>query len=172
MDRYSCSEGFCGRFSAFNVEPHQYTWWDMMTRARERNVGWRIDYFFATDDLIPKIKNAWIAPEVMGSDHCPVGLEIEAYPRADEKFHERLKCLAPLQTQEVKLHLGAPSSRCPSRGLWLPSPQGRGTRGEGEIVTKLPASLFVLILICIYGFGFTVLAVAQIPSSVPPLKEA
>jgi exodeoxyribonuclease-3 len=65
-------------FRLFNVEPHQYTWWDMMTRARERNVGWRIDYFFATDDLIPRIKNAWITPEVMGSDHCPVGLEIDA----------------------------------------------------------------------------------------------
>jgi len=69
--------GFVDTFRLFNVEPHQYTWWDMMTRARERNVGWRIDYFFATDDLIPNIKNAWITQEVMGSDHCPVGLEIE-----------------------------------------------------------------------------------------------
>ncbi|MFN8007848.1 MAG: exodeoxyribonuclease III [Terriglobia bacterium] len=68
--------GFVDVFRHFNREPHQYTWWDMLTRARERNVGWRIDYFFVTGDLMPRIKNAWISPEVMGSDHCPVGLEI------------------------------------------------------------------------------------------------
>jgi exodeoxyribonuclease-3 len=55
----------------------QYTWWDMMTRARERNVGWRIDYFFITDDLLPHATKAWICPDVMGSDHCPVGLELK-----------------------------------------------------------------------------------------------
>lgn len=55
----------------------QYTWWDLMTRARERNVGWRIDYFFITEDLLPHAKEAWISLEVMGSDHCPVGLELK-----------------------------------------------------------------------------------------------
>lgn len=55
----------------------QYSWWDMMTRARERNVGWRIDYFFVTDDLLPHAKDAWICADVMGSDHCPVGLELK-----------------------------------------------------------------------------------------------
>lgn len=70
--------GFVDTFRLFNTQPDQYTWWDMMTRARERNVGWRIDYFFVTENLVPRIKNAWISPDVMGSDHCPVGLEIES----------------------------------------------------------------------------------------------
>ena len=48
-----------------------------MGRAREKNVGWRIDYFIVSDDIKEKIKEAMIYPEVMGSDHCPVGLEIE-----------------------------------------------------------------------------------------------
>ncbi len=49
----------------------------MVTRARERNVGWRIDYFFITENLKKNIKSAFIMPEVMGSDHCPIGIEIE-----------------------------------------------------------------------------------------------
>jgi exodeoxyribonuclease-3 len=55
----------------------QYSWWDMMTRARERNVGWRIDYFFITEDLLPHARSAWISADTFGSDHCPVGLELE-----------------------------------------------------------------------------------------------
>ncbi len=66
--------GFIDTFRLFNNEPNQYTWWDMITRARERNVGWRIDYFFVSNNLKPQVKNAFISPEVMGSDHCPVGL--------------------------------------------------------------------------------------------------
>ena len=54
-----------------------YSWWSYMGRAREKNVGWRIDYFIVSDDIKEKIKEAMIYPEVMGSDHCPVGLEIE-----------------------------------------------------------------------------------------------
>lgn len=69
--------GYVDVFRIYNSLPNQYTWWDMMTRARERNSGWRIDYFFVTQDLIPKIRNARICPEEMGSDHCPVGLELE-----------------------------------------------------------------------------------------------
>lgn len=68
--------GYVDSFRLFNQQPNQYTWWDMMTRARERNMGWRIDYFLVTEDLVPKVKNAWLCPEVMGSDHCPVGLEL------------------------------------------------------------------------------------------------
>jgi exodeoxyribonuclease III len=71
------SLGYVDVFRMYNPLPNQYTWWDMMTRARERNSGWRIDYFFVTQDLIPKIRNAGIRPEVMGSDHCPVALELE-----------------------------------------------------------------------------------------------
>ena len=53
-----------------------YSWWSYMGRAREKNVGWRIDYFIVSASLKDKIKEASIYPEVMGSDHCPVGLEI------------------------------------------------------------------------------------------------
>ena len=53
-----------------------YTWWSYMGRAREKNVGWRIDYFIVSKEIENKIIEASIYPEVMGSDHCPVGLEI------------------------------------------------------------------------------------------------
>ena len=54
-----------------------YSWWSYMGRAREKNVGWRIDYFIVSDRAAAAIHEACIYPEVMGSDHCPVGLEIE-----------------------------------------------------------------------------------------------
>ena len=68
--------GFIDTFRFFNQNPDQYSWWDMRTRARERNAGWRIDYHFVSEDLRPCLKEAFISPEVMGSDHCPVGLLI------------------------------------------------------------------------------------------------
>jgi exodeoxyribonuclease III len=52
-----------------------YTWWSMVTRARERNVGWRIDYFFVSEDLLPRLGPAQTHPGIMGSDHCPVSIE-------------------------------------------------------------------------------------------------
>ena len=52
----------------------KYTWWSYRSNARERNVGWRIDYFCLSKTLIPKLENAFILDEVMGSDHCPVGI--------------------------------------------------------------------------------------------------
>jgi exodeoxyribonuclease III len=54
-----------------------YSYWDMKTRARDRNVGWRIDYFFASNDLQKKIKKADILPDIFGSDHCPVELVMD-----------------------------------------------------------------------------------------------
>ncbi len=54
-----------------------YTWWSYMFKAREKNVGWRIDYFLVSDTLKHKIRDALIYSDVYGSDHCPVGLEIE-----------------------------------------------------------------------------------------------
>ncbi len=75
MDKFF-SHGYTDTFRMFNSEPENYTWWDIQTRARERNVGWRIDYFFVSESLRGNVKNAFILPEVMGSDHCPVGLEI------------------------------------------------------------------------------------------------
>jgi len=54
-----------------------YTWWSYMMKARERNIGWRIDYFIVSDTLRDRIRDAWIDDQIMGSDHCPVGLQIE-----------------------------------------------------------------------------------------------
>ena len=53
-----------------------YTWWSYKTAARERNVGWRIDYFFATKGLLPNVKESNMMSDVMGSDHCPVYLDL------------------------------------------------------------------------------------------------
>ena len=54
-----------------------YSWWSYMGHAREKNIGWRIDYFIVSTSIENKIKEASIYPEIMGSDHCPVGLEID-----------------------------------------------------------------------------------------------
>ena len=54
-----------------------YSWWSYMGKAREKNIGWRIDYFIVSSKIEDNIKEAMIYPEVMGSDHCPVGLEID-----------------------------------------------------------------------------------------------
>jgi exodeoxyribonuclease-3 len=55
----------------------QYTWWSMVTHARARNIGWRIDYFFVAPEVLDRVDDAFILPEVMGSDHCPVGLRLK-----------------------------------------------------------------------------------------------
>ena len=68
--------GFVDTFRLFNTEGNNYTWWDMRTRARDRNVGWRLDYFFASDNIVDSIHGATILPDVMGSDHCPVSLTL------------------------------------------------------------------------------------------------
>lgn len=54
-----------------------YTYWDMKTRARDRNVGWRIDYFFVSNDLLSKVKSTKILHDVYGSDHCPISMDID-----------------------------------------------------------------------------------------------
>ena len=71
------SLGYVDTFRHFHSEPAQYSWWDLKTRARERNVGWRIDYVFITREMLASVKNAFILQDVMGSDHCPVGVEFE-----------------------------------------------------------------------------------------------
>ncbi|OGD69195.1 exodeoxyribonuclease III [Candidatus Campbellbacteria bacterium RIFCSPLOWO2_02_FULL_35_11] len=69
--------GYIDTFRHFNSgRVNAYSYWDMKTRARDRNVGWRIDYFFVSDDLISKVKKADILDEVFGSDHCPILLDI------------------------------------------------------------------------------------------------
>lgn len=55
-----------------------YTYWDLKTGARDRNVGWRIDYFFVSNDVLPKVKNITIHSDIYGSDHCPLSLDIDA----------------------------------------------------------------------------------------------
>jgi len=74
MDRLE-DHGFVDTFRIFHPEAGQYSWWDQKTRARERNVGWRIDYFFVSDNLKNRVKSAFILKEVAGADHCPVGIE-------------------------------------------------------------------------------------------------
>lgn len=69
-------KGYIDTFRMFESSGDHYTWWDMKTRSRERNVGWRIDYFFVSEELKKNVKDAWIAADVMGSDHCPVGLKL------------------------------------------------------------------------------------------------
>ena len=76
MDTFT-DHGYIDTFRHFNKEPEQYSWWSMRTAARERNVGWRLDYFFVNKEFMPNIKKAFIAQDVMGSDHCPVGVELE-----------------------------------------------------------------------------------------------
>jgi len=68
--------GYVDTFRHVSQEPGRYTYWDTVTRARERNVGWRIDYFFVSEALLPMVKSAWIDSHVLGSDHCPIGLEL------------------------------------------------------------------------------------------------
>jgi len=68
--------GYVDTFRLFNQEPEHYTWWDVKTRSRERNIGWRIDYHWVTQDLIPNVVNAYHQPDQHGSDHCPVVLEL------------------------------------------------------------------------------------------------
>ncbi|HRU39218.1 MAG TPA: exodeoxyribonuclease III [Candidatus Goldiibacteriota bacterium] len=71
------SRGYIDTFREFNREPGNYTWWDYKTGARARNIGWRIDYFFVNAELKNRLKAAFIMDKIMGSDHCPVGIEIE-----------------------------------------------------------------------------------------------
>lgn len=68
--------GYVDTFRRFVKDGGHYTWWDYYTHARERDVGWRIDYFFVTENLLAGLKRAFILKEVMGSDHCPIGIEL------------------------------------------------------------------------------------------------
>lgn len=68
--------GYIDTFRHFTKDGGHYTWWDYKTGARLRNVGWRIDYFLVTENLVPRIKRAMILKDVFGSDHCPIGIEL------------------------------------------------------------------------------------------------
>ncbi len=69
--------GFIDSFRKFNQEGGNYTWWPYFREARERNLGWRIDYAFVSKALVAKLKDAFILPEIKGSDHCPIGVEVK-----------------------------------------------------------------------------------------------
>ena len=69
--------GFCDTFRTLYPEKVEYSWWSYMYHAREKNVGWRIDYFVVSERIMDKVKNSRIFTDIMGSDHCPVGLEVE-----------------------------------------------------------------------------------------------
>lgn len=71
------ADGFLDTFRLVNSEPENYTWWDYRTGARERNIGWRLDYFFVSENLRQNITDAFILKDVLGSDHCPVGIEVK-----------------------------------------------------------------------------------------------
>ncbi|MBN3039033.1 MAG: exodeoxyribonuclease III [Candidatus Omnitrophica bacterium] len=69
--------GFCDTFREFDKSDGNYTWWDYKSRARERNVGWRIDYFFIEKRYVGNLKDAYILKDVPGSDHCPIGITLK-----------------------------------------------------------------------------------------------
>ena len=77
IDRY-LSRGFVDAFRALHPdEAEQYTWWHYITNARARNIGWRIDYHLVSESLMPAVTDARILSDVMGSDHCPILLELD-----------------------------------------------------------------------------------------------
>lgn len=71
------AHGFIDTFRVFYHEGGNYTWWDYKSRARQRNIGWRLDYFFISENLQKHLKSAFIMSDVYGSDHCPLGIDIE-----------------------------------------------------------------------------------------------
>lgn len=76
MDKF-IESGFVDTFRMFDERPEQYTWWSYRFKAREKNIGWRIDYFCVDEKSRQRVKSASILSEVTGSDHCPVSLALE-----------------------------------------------------------------------------------------------
>jgi exodeoxyribonuclease-3 len=70
--------GYVDTFRHLHPETVKYSWWDLKSRARDRNIGWRIDYVFVTREMLESVKSAVILTDVMGSDHCPVGVDLES----------------------------------------------------------------------------------------------
>lgn len=69
--------GYVDTFREFDKSPDKYTWWTYRYNARSKNIGWRIDYFFINKECLNKVKDSYILDQVMGSDHCPIGIKIE-----------------------------------------------------------------------------------------------
>ena len=71
------ANGIIDTYRHFYPEEIKYSWWSYRMNARMRNIGWRLDYFMSSSTLLPEIKDAFILNEVMGSDHCPVGIQLK-----------------------------------------------------------------------------------------------
>ncbi len=76
LDRW-VQAGWVDTFRQFHDTPDNYTWWSQRFGVREKNIGWRIDYIFASPAALPFVKDAFIWPNVMGSDHCPIGIQLD-----------------------------------------------------------------------------------------------
>ncbi len=74
IDRF-IADGWVDVWRALHPNEKKYSWWNMVTRARERNVGWRLDYFFLHTSFMENVTDAFIDNDIYGSDHCPVGIE-------------------------------------------------------------------------------------------------
>ena len=71
------NSGFIDTYRYFNPNEVKYTWWSYMFQSRSKNIGWRIDYFIVNKDFIKNVKNTMIYTDILGSDHCPIGIEID-----------------------------------------------------------------------------------------------
>ncbi|HIF92836.1 MAG: exodeoxyribonuclease III [Myxococcales bacterium] len=76
LDRWA-EAGWIDTFREFESGPGHYSWWSQRFGVRAKNVGWRLDYVFASPSAMPFVRNAFIEPDVMGSDHCPVGVDLD-----------------------------------------------------------------------------------------------
>jgi exodeoxyribonuclease-3 len=76
IDKY-LEHGFVDAYRQLYPEKVEYTWWTYRFRARDRGIGWRLDYFLVSESLMPKVQDVIVHENVMGSDHCPVSLMIE-----------------------------------------------------------------------------------------------
>ena len=76
IDRF-LDAGFVDTLREFADDPGLYSWWDYKTRARERNIGWRIDYFYISQKIRKLLKGAFIRDDIMDSDHCPIGIDLK-----------------------------------------------------------------------------------------------
>ena len=76
MDEF-LNDGYVDTFRMFTKEGGHYTWWTYRFNARARNIGWRVDYFVVSKDLVPHVKKSWIMSDVYGSDHAPIAMILE-----------------------------------------------------------------------------------------------
>ena len=84
------SSGFTDTFRYFYPDKEQiYSWWSYRFKSREKNAGWRIDYFITSERLNDKLRDAKIHTEVLGSDHCPIELDIDLYFSCGDKSGQR-----------------------------------------------------------------------------------